>query len=429
MRVTTIYRYARGVPTGEPMVDGFPNFYYPTVESDGRRLLLESGINVPKEVSAVDGERRPVIALRSSPWKAGGESTPWHDFFELDHGHVRYFGDHKVDTVGTVGSTRGNEALYEAALRYQAKTLVERAVAPPIMLFRAVTVGGKVKGYVEFCGVAIVERVETIVQRDPKSSSSFANYVFDLAVLSTAAESEVIDWRWIDDRRNPVLPLADTLRFAPRAWCDWLVGGATVLARVRRRVASARLLSNADQQPPVGSAEESTLKQVYSFFEGKKHAFEALAAKVAASVLGGTGGRYQEGWLTRSSGDGGADFVGRLDVGVGHAMTSLVVLGQAKCVRLDSSVSAEQLARVVARLRRGWIGVYVTTGTYSRSAQIEMNDDKYPVVLIDGRTLAETVRRLAMEGRGGDLKAFLAETTDEYRLSVSARQPEEVLSI
>ena len=58
-----------------------------------------------------------------------------------------------------------------------------------------------------------------------------------------------------------------------------------------------------------------------------------------------------------------------------------------------------------------------------------MNDDKYPIVLIDGRTLAETVRRLAMEGRGGDLKAFLAETTDEYRLSVSARQPEEILSI
>lgn len=429
MHVTSTYRYARDAAAGEPMVDDFPNFYYLTVESDGTRLSLTSGINVPKEVSAVDGERRPVIALRSSPWKAGGESTPWHDFFELDHGHVRYFGDHKVDTVGPVGSTRGNEALYKAALQYQANTPAERAVAPPIMVFRAVTVRRKFKGYVEFCGVAVVERVETIVQRDPKSSSSFANYVFDLAILSTAAESEVIDWRWIDDRRNPALPLADTLEFAPRAWREWLVGGATVLPRVRRRVASARLLSDADQRPPAGSAEENTLKQLYSFFEGKKLAFEALAAKVAASVLGGTGGRYHEGWLTRGSGDGGADFVGRLDIGIGQAMTSLVVLGQAKCVRLDSRVSAEQLARVVARLRRGWIGVYVTTGVYTRPAQIEMNDDKYPIVLIDGRTLAETVRRLAMEGHGGDLKAFLAETTDEYRLSVSARQPEEVLSI
>jgi hypothetical protein len=429
MRLSSIYRYARGASATDAVIDGFPNFYYPTVESDGTRLLLESGINVPKAVSAIDGERRPVIALRSSPWKAGGESTPWHDAFELDHGHVRYFGDHKVDTVGPVGTTRGNEALYKASLQHQANTPSERAASPPIMLFRAVTVAGKVKGYVEFCGVAVVERVETIVQRDPKSSSSFANYVFDLAILSTAAESEVIDWRWIDDRRNPALPLADTLRFAPRAWRDWLVGGVTVLPRVRRRVANARLLSDADQRPPVGSAEETTLKQLYSFFDGKKTAFEALAAKVAGNVLGGNGGRYQEGWLTRGSGDGGADFVGRLDVGIGQAMTSLVVLGQAKCVLLHSSVSAEQLARVVARLRRGWIGVYVTTGVFSRPAQIEMNDDKYPIVLIDGRTLAETVRRLAMESHGGNLKSFLAETTDEYRLSVSARQPEEVLSI
>ncbi|MEU3073273.1 hypothetical protein [Streptomyces laurentii] len=38
------------------------------------------------------------------------------------------------------------------------------------------------------------------------------------------------------------------------------------------------------------------------------------------------------------------------------AGTSLVVLGQAKCVKLDNLVAAEQIARVVARLRRGWNG-------------------------------------------------------------------------
>ena len=427
MRVTTVYRYPRGVPDNEPTVDGYPNYYYYTVAPDGRRLQLESGINPAKTIAAVDGARRPVIGLRSSPWKAGGDTTPWHDVFDLDHGHVRYFGDHKPSSVGQVGRTRGNAALYEAALLHQATTPDERALAPPIVIFRAVTERGAVKGHVEFCGVAVIERVETIVQRDPLSSSSFANYAFDLAVLDTATESEVVDWRWVDDRRNPALTRKEALRYAPRSWRDWVVGGAPVLPSVRRRVATSRLLSKDDQQPKPGSAEAAVLKEIYDFFDGQKHAFELLAAKVTADVLSRTGARYTEGWLTPPSGDGGADFVGRLEVGIGRATTSLVVLGQAKCISMQSHVSAAQLARVVARLGRGWIGVFVTTGVYSKGAQIEMNEDRYPIVLIDGRTLADTVRRLAMESHGGDLQAFLTDTITDYHAAIKARRPEEVL--
>jgi Restriction endonuclease len=81
---------------------------------------------------------------------------------------------------------------------------------------------------------------------------------------------------------------------------------------------------------------------------------------------------------SRGSGDGGTDFVGRLDIGTDHATTSLVVLGQAKCVKPTTAISADQIARVIARLQRGWIGVYVTTGTYSTKAQEEIIDDRYP---------------------------------------------------
>jgi len=35
-----------------------------------------------------------------------------------------------------------------------------------------------------------------------------------------------------------------------------------------------------------------------------------------------------------------------------------------------------KVARVVARLRRGWISVFVTTGTFSRQAQVEVIDDQ-----------------------------------------------------
>lgn len=116
--------------------------------------------------------------------------------------------------------------------------------------------------------------------------------------------------------------------------------------------------------------------------------------------------------MSRSSGDGGVDFIGRIDRGSLAASTPVVVLGQAKCILPTSSISPEQVARVVARLRRGWIGVYVTTGSFSRQAQVEIIDDQYPVVLISGGTLASTVRQMAQANYDGDLGGLLDATVD-----------------
>ena len=56
------------------------------------------------------------------------------------------------------------------------------------MVFRAVSANGAVKGYVQFCGVALLERVESVIQSDPRTGLSFPNYVFDLAVADTTRE-------------------------------------------------------------------------------------------------------------------------------------------------------------------------------------------------------------------------------------------------
>jgi hypothetical protein len=93
--------------------------------------------------------------------------------------------------------------------------------------------------------------------------------------------------------------------------------------------------------------------------------------------------------------DGGTDFASRLDVGTAEHNTSLVVLGQAKCIKPSGSVSPDEVGRLVARLKRGWIGVFVTTGTFTRQAPVEIIDDQYPVVLVHGRALVTHVRRLA----------------------------------
>ncbi|AMO59916.1 restriction endonuclease [Mycolicibacterium phlei] len=431
--VHDILRYAQGANQSDVDIDGFVNYHWLTSpEHLGRnKVMLEAGINAPAEVTGPDGPRRPLIAIRSSPWKAGHETNPWHDEFDLDHGHVRYFGDHKPSTVGLPGATQGNRLLLDAARLHAGTTREERLLAPPLLIFRAVTVhrDGKavVKGHVEFCGAALIERLEHVVQRDPETGRSFPNLSVDLAVIS-GGEADGIDFRWVDDRRNPELTAEEALRYAPPTWARWVKQGRIAIPGIRRRVLASSVRSSKEQQPEEGSADADVLQTLYQFYDGRKHAFELLAARVAAEVFRESGARYKEGWLSRSSGDGGVDFIGRLDVGPLNGSTPVVVLGQAKCIQPTSSISPEQVARVVARLRRGWIGVYVTTGSFSRQAQVEIIDDQYPVVLISGGTLASTVRRMVQANYGGDINALLTSTVDEYKEAVTHRRPEEVIS-
>jgi len=282
------------------------------------------------------------------------------------------------------------------------------------------------KGFVEFCGAALIERLEHVVQRDPESGRSFPNIVLDLAVVSSDS-SDGIDMRWIDDRRDPSLSATEALRHAPESWKRWVREGRSAVPRVRRRVVSARVKTRAEQMPDADSDEARTLELIYRFFDGRKHRFELLAARITAEVLQRSGATYHPGWLTQAGGDGGVDFVARLDVGSVDANTPLVVLGQAKCVTPSSSISPDQVARVVARLRRGWLGAFVTTGSFSKQAQVEVIDDQYPVVLIPGRALAEEVRRLAAASFDGDVTALLRMVTEEYLEVVTHRRPEEIL--
>ena len=81
-------------------------------------------------------------------------------------------------------------------------------------------------------------------------------------------------------------------------------------------------------------------------------------------------------------------------MGHGFSRTPLVVLGQAKCVTVGGQTNARDLARTVARLRRGWLGVFVTTGVVTERAQREVYDDRYPLLLITGVQVAETIGRM-----------------------------------
>ncbi len=409
-----------------PQVDGYRNIF--AVTHGGENLVsLDAGINPIASVGVGEQVRCPAILIRSSPWKAGSASTPWHDVFDLDHGYIRYFGDHKATTPKRLGDTRGNAALYRELQLHQSPSIADRMRATPLVVFRAVTVEGVQKGFIEFCGLGVIEQAQLIVQWDEREKRSYPNYVFDIAVLDLSAEDEKLDWEWVNARRDTTLTDSRVLAMAPSSWRTWVREGNSALPKIRRQVARSRLMTTAEQLPRPASPEYRVLNSVYQAFEGRKATFEALAALVAGRVIGAGTGRYHVGWLTQPSGDRGIDFVGRLDAGSEDASTHLVVLGQAKCIKPSSSVSAEQLSRVVARLKRGWIGAYVTTGTYSRGAQLEMIEDDYPVVLVHGLRLAREVRLMAYENYGGDVDSLLGASVAQHPQLVAHRRPEEIL--
>ncbi|MFC7760821.1 hypothetical protein ACFQY4_24460 [Catellatospora bangladeshensis] len=225
-------RYAQGASRTQPELDGFVNYHFMTTPSgdvDVPKLMLEKGINPAAVISAGGLPRRPVIGIRSSPWKAGHETNPWHDKFDFDNGHVSYFGDHKPGTGGMIGATTGNRVLLDAWKLHSSGSMEMRRQAPPLLLFRSTTVPGDrgpvVKGHVEFCGVAVIQHLEEVEQVDVVTGVGFPNLRLDLVVLDLADNDDALDLRWIDDRRDPTMPLQSTERHAPRSWRTWVERG------------------------------------------------------------------------------------------------------------------------------------------------------------------------------------------------------------
>ena len=247
--------------------------------------------------------------------------------------------------------------------------------------------------------------------------------------MSLTREDEAFDWDWIRMRGDETVDKAACLEAAPWAWRQWVLDGNAAKDRVRRRVLRLKTASPAEQLPPKGSKYARILDEILDFYPGKrKHRFEALAELIAEEVLSSSGSAYKRGWITPRSSDHGADFIARLDLADGFARTPIVVLGQAKCEAGTGATSGRDLARTVARLRRGWLGVYVTTTYFSTLNQEELYEDEYPLVLINGRMVAEVVDRMVLRDGHGNLGTFLKTVDEAYENRVSARRPSEILA-
>ena len=182
-----------------------------------------------------------------------------------------------------------------------------------------------------------------------------------------------------------------------------------------------------NKKPEEGSKELKTLKEIYDFYDKNKLRFENLASIITGYLIKKSAKNYKAGWITKGSGDSGIDFIGRMDIGTGFGSAKVIVLGQAKCESLNSPTGGNHIARTVAKLKRGWLGVYVTTSYFSDNVQIEILEDKYPLLLINGKKLAELVNEIVFDQGYKNVAEYLKKVDSEYEGLIQYRDPEEIL--
>lgn len=421
-----VFRYSSVLDSDRAEVDGLPNLLHYTSTPGHNKVLLEAGINPIGVVRLKDGSMRtPAILIRSSINKHGTKDSPWRDEFDVDNGYVRYFGDNKADQ--SPQQSIGNRLLLDQFSFHRGATIESRSKAAPILLFRSVRVGKRIKGNLRFEGLGLIRSCNLVTQYQ-EDIGYFTNFVFEFDILDLSAELGRFDWNWISHRRDKNRSHSNTNEFAPKTWKDWLKDGDRVRERIKRRVIKSGIIKKDVQIPEKDSAEWKLLLEVYNYYKGKEHHFELLASKIVASIIMNDGLKYNEGWITKRSGDGGVDFVGKLTVGTDIAKTDIVLLGQAKCEDPRKPTSGIHLARTVARLQRGWIGAFVTTSYFSEHSQIELKIDKYPLILVNGKLLAQYTRKLMEEVGQSEVSKFLISLERVYNDYISDRRPEEILN-
>ncbi|MEO8469280.1 MAG: restriction endonuclease [Chloroflexota bacterium] len=439
MKLFELYRYPKPSPGPDvEFIDGYRNIFnatrWPSWPGlvDAGRVQLDHGIDSVQRIKAVDGWRRPAILIASKPHRAGSDWTPWHDELNPEVGHVRYYGDNKATLGPNPLDPPGNRSVMEQFPLHRSASRTERLRAAPMLFFESIVNDGRAKGFWRFIGMGIVERAQLTTQVD-RHDRWFVNYVFDCALLELEAEGLNLPWEWISARRDPTKSLEECLALAPVAWQTWVEQGDRAVERVRQRVNRFAYFGTGSQRPEPGTAAASALESVIAHYKKLgpyqgvgEHRFEGLASEVVGSHLRESG-QYRPGWITKRAGDGGIDFVSRLDLGIGPGSLKLVVLGQAKCVAPNSPpTSGLDLARTVSRLDRGWVGAFVTTGLFSEQAQREVQSDRFPLLMLNGRQVGEAVVKEAATG-GLSVPAYLQSIDAEYDHRLSSRQPIEVL--
>ncbi|MCX2743661.1 restriction endonuclease [Mangrovivirga sp. M17] len=298
--------------------------------------------------------------------------NPWEDIIDYSTGTIFYWGDAKFDSKKNYSDFRGNKHLVRTFERILENNMQD---VPPILHFSKVE-----KGVVKFNGLCALTKLELTWFED--KGNPVKNYRSELAIL----DEEKVDVAWLHDRAK-CTDLNYVNYNAPNAWKDYIKGNIKKL-----NIWSKSIFNKEEQLPPFNSNEAALLKQLHELTPIQ---FEAVVVELFKNLPHVNHKIVR----TRPTADGGFDFYGQFSIPY-PVKYEIEFLGEAKKYFRDSPVRPNHVSRLVARLRRGQFGIFVTTSYYTPQTQKEVLEDGYPVKLFTGNDLVNILKELRLDENG-----------------------------
>lgn len=299
----------------------------------------------------------------------GARYNPWEDIVERDQGRIWYWGDAKAHKTKTRDQWDGNRFLaqiWNLIGRQQWKEV------PPILHFSK-----RRSGTVHFNGLCVLADLQDAWFED--DGQRVQNYRAVLDIIPVPR----VSLEWINSRRD-----GHETR-CPDVWSIYARSGE----RQRLKLHTARVRANADQLPDKGSPGWYVLEELHGLPPIR---FEELVVRAFSESE-----VVHDITPTSPARDGGFDFFGsfRLPPPLGYEVP---IKGEVKRYAPGkTAVGPKDVSRLVARLQRGQHGVFVTTSYFTRQAQEEVLEDRYPVELISGDRLVGMLQHLGATAGSG----------------------------
>jgi hypothetical protein len=326
--------------------------------------------------------------------KTNMDDPDWPDELDPETGIFTYYGDNKVPGVDLHETKKFGNLILRTIFEDTRAGYDGRQQVPPIFLFARVGESRDLR----FLGLAVpgasdLDMSEELVAiwRSTRGQR-FQNYRARFTVLDAARMSRA----WIDS----IISGKPDHSLAPEAWQTWRRTG-------RRKALMAprtRVFRKPAEQLPEDEQGIGMIEVMRSHFNGRPHAFEYCAAALARLMIPDITGLD----VTRPSRDHGRDAVGQLRLGSGPSGILVDFALEAKCYGARSVVGAEDMSRLISRLRHRQFGVLVTTSYVTPQIYEEIKEDEHPIIVIAARDIVELLRR---HGRGSveAVRAWLAE--------------------
>lgn len=315
-------------------------------------------------------------------WTTGKELA-WPDHLDVENGIFLYYGDNRFPGKEMYDTKKKGNTLLRNVFEWLENN--ERLVdIPPFLIFRGTGIGRDVR----FLGLAAPGNVNVPPDRDlvaiwrTMDGQRFQNYEAHFTILDTKNENISKEWlkTLVNDHEN-------NLSLAPNAWKEFIKKGRYgINPLVAPKITK---VENKIEQLPEIDDEKNVLESIRGYYRSDPWGFEYCATRII-QMLDPQFIRFD---LTRPWRDGGRDAIGLYRIGPNEHPLSIDFAMEAKCYSENNSVGVKEMSRLISRIKFRQFGIMITTSYVGKQAYQEVVDDGHPVLIINGKDIANILRR------------------------------------